>query len=200
MLHQTALDPKHGMCMSVAFLPPPGPAPTQRGAPSTSPAHTTCRESGPEAGHGIELGSPARGRDEAGNGQVEAEQDSGNGAGAVAESGGGPVHVVTGYEDGVVALWDVRAPGRPLGELRQHQEPVLCVAAWRAPGRGGAAGAGPGAEAAAVEVTQGGGEAADSKEAGGLYVWKGWLATDVCLHHVVEAGSHARVAGVRPGG
>ncbi len=181
MLRQTALDPKHGMCMSVAFLPPPGSAPTQPGAPRTPQAYTMALGSGPGADRGDEPKPTPQGRDEAESGPAEAVQGrwqgageaAGDAAGAVGESGGGPVHVVTGYEDGVVALWDVRAPGRPLGQLRQHQEPVLCVAAWKAPGRGGAAWAGAGAEAAAVmgaEAAQGSGEAADSKDAGGICV------------------------------
>lgn len=40
----------------------------------------------------------------------------------------GSLHVLAGYEDGVVALWDVRAPGRPLAATRLHSEPVMRIA------------------------------------------------------------------------
>ncbi|EFJ47322.1 hypothetical protein VOLCADRAFT_47022, partial [Volvox carteri f. nagariensis] len=35
--------------------------------------------------------------------------------------------VAAGYEDGVVALWDLRQPGEPLASLRVHGEPVMCL-------------------------------------------------------------------------
>ncbi len=89
----------------------------------------------------------------------------------------------------MVALWDV---GRPLGELRQHQEPVLCVAAWRAPGHGAAAGAG--VEAAAAEVTRRGGEAADNKEAGEPCV------VSIRVRKLVILASASMVLVCRPGG
>ncbi|GLC48321.1 hypothetical protein PLESTB_000083400 [Pleodorina starrii] len=68
--------------------------------------------------------------------------DSGASCSGSGSAGGGtatdPWFVVAGYEDGVVALWDVRNPRRPLGSLRMHGEPVMCVdvrARGRAPGR-----------------------------------------------------------------
>jgi WD40 repeat protein len=38
------------------------------------------------------------------------------------------VYAWVGYEDGVVALWDIRQPGAPLSELRVHEEPVMALA------------------------------------------------------------------------
>jgi WD40 repeat protein len=38
------------------------------------------------------------------------------------------LHVLSGFEDGSLAGWDLRQPGQPLALERGHQEPVLCLA------------------------------------------------------------------------
>jgi WD40 repeat protein len=40
-----------------------------------------------------------------------------------------PLHALTGYEDGSVALWDTRNPRSYLAAQKLHSEPVMCLAA-----------------------------------------------------------------------
>jgi WD40 repeat protein len=40
-----------------------------------------------------------------------------------------PLHALTGYEDGSVALWDTRNPSTYLAAQKLHSEPVMCLAA-----------------------------------------------------------------------
>lgn len=70
----------------------------------------------------------------------------GSGEGA----GGGPRYLVTGYEDGVAALWDLRSPSRPLGSARLHSEPVMCCDARPAASKGSKGDAAAPAEARAT--------------------------------------------------
>ncbi|GIL52866.1 hypothetical protein Vafri_8637 [Volvox africanus] len=101
-------ETKHGMCMALAFL-----------SPSPAPPH---RETGMGTGEG-------------GRNDLEPldEQDSSTCGGGDVDSSGNkgaasdPRFIIAGYEDGVVALWDLRKPGRPLGSLRAHTEPVMCL-------------------------------------------------------------------------
>ncbi|GIL52869.1 hypothetical protein Vafri_8637 [Volvox africanus] len=96
------------MCMALAFL-----------SPSPAPPH---RETGMGTGEG-------------GRNDLEPldEQDSSTCGGGDVDSSGNkgaasdPRFIIAGYEDGVVALWDLRKPGRPLGSLRAHTEPVMCL-------------------------------------------------------------------------
>ncbi|KXZ54585.1 hypothetical protein GPECTOR_4g650 [Gonium pectorale] len=133
-LRQSHIEPKHGMCMSLAFLPPLPPA---AGAPS----------------------APAFGGD-------------GGGAAAAAEMGASdPRFVVTGYEDGVVALWDLRRPTGPLGSLRVHSEPVMCVAAHpRAPPTRANSGVGDGPPDGSAHTAAGSGAPAPGCEGSGVGV------------------------------
>ncbi|KAG2425988.1 hypothetical protein HXX76_013359 [Chlamydomonas incerta] len=78
------------------------------------------------------------------------------GPGSTEGAGGGPRYLVTGYEDGVAALWDVRNTGRPLGSARLHSEPVMCcdarpVAAKRPKGDAAASAAAGAAEGPAAD-------------------------------------------------
>jgi WD40 repeat protein len=41
---------------------------------------------------------------------------------------GSPLHAVSGYEDGSVALWDTRQPSQPLASAKLHSEAVMCLA------------------------------------------------------------------------
>lgn len=41
---------------------------------------------------------------------------------------GSTLHAVAGYEDGSVALWDVRRPNQPLASAKLHSEAIMCVA------------------------------------------------------------------------
>ena len=40
-----------------------------------------------------------------------------------------PLHVLAGYEDGSVALWDSRAPAACVAAQKLHSEAVMCLAA-----------------------------------------------------------------------
>jgi len=40
-----------------------------------------------------------------------------------------PLHALTGYEDGSVALWDTRSSSTYLAAQKLHSEPVMCLAA-----------------------------------------------------------------------
>ncbi|KAG2485662.1 hypothetical protein HYH03_015634 [Edaphochlamys debaryana] len=53
-------------------------------------------------------------------------RSAGPGAGTAGVPGE-PRLVVAGYEDGVVCVWDLRSPARPLAEKRGHGEPVMCL-------------------------------------------------------------------------
>ncbi|KAI8471324.1 MAG: WD40-repeat-containing domain protein [Monoraphidium minutum] len=83
-----------------------------------------------------------------------------------ANGGAGAPQVVAGYEDGSVALWDVRAVGRPLAEARLHKEAVMCLALGPPASRGPipaevAGGTGEEGEAAAVSGSDSGGAAVE---------------------------------------
>ncbi|KAF6259103.1 WD40-repeat-containing domain protein [Scenedesmus sp. NREL 46B-D3] len=47
---------------------------------------------------------------------------------ALVQPQGSTLHAVAGYEDGSVALWDVRRPNQPLASAKLHSEAIMCVA------------------------------------------------------------------------
>ncbi|GIL83231.1 hypothetical protein Vretifemale_12087 [Volvox reticuliferus] len=113
----TGADIRHGMCMALAFL-----------SPSPALQHWSHPEKGVGTGEISrsdleplgEQGGSTSGR---GNGDSSGIYSSSGNEGAASD----PRFIVVGYEDGVVALWDLRNPGRPLGSLRTHTEPVMCL-------------------------------------------------------------------------
>ncbi|KAG1667533.1 hypothetical protein FOA52_013723 [Chlamydomonas sp. UWO 241] len=73
---------------------------------------------------------------------------------------GASMHILAGFEDGSLCLWDARAPSAPLSHTRAHGDPVLALAAAPRPPRARAAAApAPGdatrADAAAASSTGG---------------------------------------------
>ncbi|KAG2435047.1 hypothetical protein HYH02_012044 [Chlamydomonas schloesseri] len=143
-LRQSPAETKHGMCMSLAFL-----APTGEGGAA---GNADCSVGDSESSSGMGIGSSS----------------GGSQGGEAAGAGGGPRYLVTGYEDGVAALWDLRSPGRPLGSARLHSEPVMCcdvrpaaarkpkaIAAASAPAGGGEGPAAAVLRAAAAPATPG---------------------------------------------
>ncbi|GBF95997.1 guanine nucleotide-binding subunit beta [Raphidocelis subcapitata] len=75
-------------------------------------------------------------------------------------AGGGAPHVLAGYENGAVALWDGRAPGQPLAEAQLHSEPAMALALGPAGAVGPAAGGGAGAGAAPLCAVSGSADSA----------------------------------------
>lgn len=118
---------RHGMCMALAFLPsapPPSPPPPSSHESTTAAEDTSC--SSGRIYHAPDLGACTTNTTAPGCVGSEATSSSSE-----------PRFVMAGYEDGVVVLWDLRSAARPLGSLRVHQEPVMCLdVLGRARGRG----------------------------------------------------------------
>ncbi|CAI5506422.1 unnamed protein product, partial [Closterium sp. Naga37s-1] len=108
--------------------------------------------------------------------------------------------LLAGYEDGRVALWDVRHPDRPLTAVRLHSQPVQSMAVWSSAEHGMSGGADRDTVIFRLSLSQGSMEAVQRVRsqqpgtaaialhpAGGVAATGGWDGSvrvyDCALHH-----------------
>ncbi|CAI7832125.1 unnamed protein product, partial [Closterium sp. NIES-54] len=108
--------------------------------------------------------------------------------------------LLAGYEDGRVALWDVRRPDRPLTAVRLHSQPVQSMAVWSSAEHGMSGGADRDTVIFRLSLSQGSMEAVQRVRsqqpgtaaialhpAGGVAATGGWDGSvrvyDCALHH-----------------
>jgi hypothetical protein len=110
-------------------------------------------------------------------------------------------YLLAGYEDGTVALWDGRAPGRPLAAARLHSEPVMALALTPPPAAagvpaaaaGGSGAPGPGAAPPPAAATADGGSGSAGAGAPRYYGLSG--SADSCLSFfTLQPGSDSPLA------
>jgi hypothetical protein len=120
---QQAQEPSHGMCMALALLAAPAQCPVPGGGGAGGSAAAAAATQ-PQGGA---LGAVPGGSSGEGPGSPGIARAPGSPHGP-SSSSSSSLHLVAGYEDGMVALWDLRRPDCPVVKARLHQEPVMCLA------------------------------------------------------------------------
>ncbi len=145
VLQQTQ-EPSHGMCMALALLGAPGEA-AAAGSAAAAEASAAAAEASAAAAEASAAAAEASAAAAEGprpqRGGLAAALDRGAGSpsgsspstspGASASPGPSAsastgLHVLAGYEDGAMAMWDLRRPSTPVAEARLHAEPIMCLA------------------------------------------------------------------------